>query len=306
MTFLLWWLKPLAATRVIHYAIPMTTTILTLSCHDVRGIVASVTGFLASHDGFIIESTQFGDPSTQRFFMHVQVARGEKTPAHEALKKKFADEVANPFKMDWDIADASKKARVLILVSKQLHCLNDLLHRYRTGQLAMEIPAVISNHEDARGIVEWHGIPFHYWPIEDGNKAAQEAKIRALIEAERIDTVVLARYMQILSPELSAHLRGRAINIHHSFLPSFKGAKPYHQAHERGVKLIGATAHYVTDALDEGPIIEQEVARVDHAQSPEQLAAIGQDIEAQVLTRALNYQLEHRVLLNGAKTVVFR
>jgi formyltetrahydrofolate deformylase len=285
----------------------MTTTyILTLSCHDTRGIVAAVTGFLAAQAGFIIESTQFGDPTTARFFMRVQFSAGAQTPAHEALNEKFKQLVANQFGMEWEIADAARKARVVILVSKQLHCLNDLLHRYRTGQLAMEIPAVISNHPDARSIVEWHGIPFHHLPIEGGNKTAQEQKIRGLMEVERADVVVLARYMQILSPELSAHLRGRAINIHHSFLPSFKGAKPYHQAHERGVKLIGATAHYVTDALDEGPIIEQEVARVDHAQSPEQLAAIGQDIESHVLTRALKYQLEHRVLLNGTKTVVFR
>jgi formyltetrahydrofolate deformylase len=285
----------------------MTTTyILTLSCQDTRGIVASVTGFLAKHDGFIIESTQFGDPSTERFFMRVQFSSGKKTPAHEQLKKQFLTDVAQQFDMEWQIADASQKARVLILVSKQLHCLNDVLHRYRTGQLPMEIPAVISNHPDARGIVEWHGIPFHHLPIENGDKQAQEKKIRAIIDAEKIDVVVLARYMQILSPELSATLRGRAINIHHSFLPSFKGAKPYHQAHERGVKLIGATAHYVTDALDEGPIIDQEVARVDHSYSPEQLALMGQDIEAQVLTRSLKYQLEHRVLLNGTKTVVFR
>lgn len=283
-----------------------TTYILTLSCQDTRGIVAAVTGFLASHDGFIIESTQFGDPSTQRFFMRVQFSAGQTTPAYAALKELFAQRVASPFAMDWALADAGVKTRVLILVSKQLHCLNDLLHRYRTGQLAMEIPAVISNHPDARGIVEWHGIPFYHWPIEAGDKAAQEVKIRDMIDAERIDVVVLARYMQILSPELSAHLRGRAINIHHSFLPSFKGAKPYHQAYERGVKLIGATAHYVTDMLDEGPIIDQEVARVDHSYSPEALAAMGQDIEAQVLTRSLKYQLEHRVLLNGTKTVVFR
>ena len=285
----------------------MTTTyILTLSCHDTRGIVAAVTGFLATQDGFIIESTQFGDPTTQRFFMRVQFSSGQATPAHDALKVAFKQEVADRFAMDWEIADAARKARVVILVSKQLHCLNDLLHRYRTGQLSMEVPAVISNHPDARAIVEWHGIAFHHLPIENGDKAAQEAKIRGVMDAERADVVILARYMQILSPELSAHLRGRAINIHHSFLPSFKGAKPYHQAHERGVKLIGATAHYVTDALDEGPIIEQEVARVDHAQSPEQLTAIGGDIEAQVLTRALKYQLEHRVLLNGTKTVVFK
>jgi formyltetrahydrofolate deformylase len=283
-----------------------TTYILTLSCRDVRGIVASVTGFLAGSDGFITESTQFGDPSTGRFFMRVQFSAGAETPPAPALRERFAQEVAAPFAMEWRMDDAGQKARVLVLVSKQLHCLNDLLHRYRTGSLAMEIPAVISNHPDARGIVEWHGIPFHHLPIEGGDKAAQEARIRAIIEAERIDVVVLARYMQILSPELSAYLRGRAINIHHSFLPSFKGAKPYHQAHERGVKLIGATAHYVTDALDEGPIIEQEVTRVDHSHSPEQLATMGQDIEARVLSRALAYQLEHRVLLNGSKTVVFR
>jgi formyltetrahydrofolate deformylase len=283
-----------------------TTYILTLSCADTRGIVAAVSGFLAQHDGFILESTQFGDPSTCRFFMRVQFSSGDKTPAHSALKTKFAAEVGDKFSMEWDIADASVKARVLILVSKQLHCLNDLLHRYRTGQLPMEIPAVISNHPDARGIVEWHGIPYHHLPIEGGDKAAQEARIRAIIDAEAIDVVVLARYMQILSPELSAFLRGRAINIHHSFLPSFKGAKPYHQAYERGVKLIGATAHYVTDALDEGPIIDQEVARVDHSYSPEALTLMGQDLEALALTRSLKYQLEHRVLLNGNKTVVFR
>lgn len=285
----------------------MTTHyILTLSCKDTRGIVARVTGFLANHDGFIIESTQFGDPSTDHFFMRVHFSAGPKTPAHGELKTMFEIDVAQQFDMDWQIADASVKARVLILCSKQLHCLNDLLHRYRTKQLAMEIPAVISNHPDARGIVEWHGIPFHHLPIENNNKAAQEAKIRAIIDAEKIDVVVLARYMQILSPELSAYLRGRAINIHHSFLPSFKGAKPYHQAYDRGVKLIGATAHYVTDALDEGPIIEQEVARVDHSYSPEALTLMGQDLEALALTRALKYQLEHRVLLNGTKTVVFR
>ncbi len=283
-----------------------TTYILTLSCHDVRGIVASVTGFLAKHDGFIIESTQFGDPSTARFFMRVQFSAGATAPDHAALKTQFATEVAQQFDMDWALDNAGVKARVLILVSKQLHCLNDLLHRYRTGQLAMEIPAVISNHPDARGIVEWHGIPFHHLPIEPGKKAEQEQQIRDIIHAEKIDVVVLARYMQILSPELSAYLRGRAINIHHSFLPSFKGAKPYHQAHERGVKLIGATAHYVTDALDEGPIIDQEVARVDHSYSPEALTLMGQDLEALALTRSLKYQLEHRVLLNGTKTVVFR
>jgi formyltetrahydrofolate deformylase len=193
-----------------------------------------------------------------------------------------------------------------VLVSKQLHCLNDLMYRHRTGQLPVEIVGVVSNHTDARGMVEWHGIAFHHLPVTAETKAAQEAQIMELVDREQIDVVVLARYMQILSPELSATLRGRAINIHHSFLPSFKGAKPYHQAYARGVKIIGATAHYVTDDLDEGPIIEQEVTRVDHGFSPESLTSVGQDIEALVLARALKYHVEHRVLLNGAKTVVFR
>lgn len=279
-----------------------TDYILTLSCTDTRGIVAAVTGFLAQQDGFIHESTQFGDPSTERFFMRVHFGA---PLAIDALQAKFRCDVAERFGMEWEIKDTTIKPRVLILCSKQLHCVNDLLHRYRTGSLKMEIPAVISNHEDARGIVEWSGVPFHHFPTVQGNKPEAEANIRKVIEAEKIDLVVLARYMQILSPELSRDLRGRAINIHHSFLPSFKGAKPYHQAHERGVKIIGATAHFVTDALDEGPIIEQEVARVDHSQSPEDLVAIGEDIEARVLARSVKCWLEHRILLNGNKTVVF-
>ncbi len=282
-----------------------TRYVLTLSCRDVRGIVAAVSGFLAAEDGFIIESTQFGDPSTDKFFMRVHFASGSKTPTKVALHKRFADAVGTPFSMDWQLHDADAKARVLILVSKHMHCLNDLMHRFRTASLAIDIPAVISNHEDAKGMVEWNEIPFHYFPMQT-DKAAQEAKIWDVIEREHIDTVVLARYMQILSPELSAKLRGKAINIHHSFLPSFKGAKPYHQAYERGVKLIGATAHYVTNDLDEGPIIEQEVTRVDHTCTPDMLTAMGRDSEALVLARALKYHIEHRVLLNGNKTVVFK
>ncbi len=279
-----------------------TDYILTLSCKDARGIVAAVTGFLAQQDGFIHESTQFGDPSTERFFMRVHFGA---PLVINTLQAKFKSDVAERFGMEWEIKDTAIKPRVLILCSKQLHCVNDLLHRYRTGSLKMEIPAVISNHEDARGIVEWSGVPFHHFPTTKDNKAEVEAKIRKVIDEQKIDLVVLARYMQILSPELSRDLRGRAINIHHSFLPSFKGAKPYHQAYERGVKIIGATAHFVTDVLDEGPIIEQEVARVDHAQSPDALVAIGEDIEARTLARAVKWWLEHRVLLNGNKTVVF-
>jgi formyltetrahydrofolate deformylase len=276
--------------------------ILTLSCADTRGIVAAVTGFLTEHDGFIVESTQFGDPSTNRFFMRVHFS----APNGEQLKTTFEQAVASRFGMEWQLTDATRKARVLVLVSKQLHCLNDVMYRFRNGQLPVEIVGVASNHEDARSMVEWHGIPYHYLPVKAETKAEQEAQILAIVEREAIDVVVLARYMQILSPELSKALHGRAINIHHSFLPSFKGAKPYHQAYARGVKIIGATAHYVTDDLDEGPIIEQEVTRVDHTFSPEALTAVGQDVEALVLARALKYHVERRVLLNGTKTVVFR
>lgn len=276
--------------------------ILTLSCDDTRGIVAAVSGFLTEHHGFIIESTQFGDPSTNRFFMRVQFS----APEGERLRDAFAQSVAAKFAMDWQLHDAARKARVLVLVSRQLHCLHDLLYRYQAKQLPVEMVAVASNHEDARSMVEWHGIPYHHLPVTAETRAEQEAQIVALVEREAIDVVVLARYMQILSPALSATLRGKAINIHHSFLPSFKGAKPYHQAYARGVKIIGATAHYVTDDLDEGPIIEQEVTRVDHSFSPEALTAVGQDIEALVLARALKYHVERRVLLNGTKTVVFR
>lgn len=280
--------------------------ILTLSCHDVRGIVAAVTGFLTTQDGFILESTQFGDSSTMRFFMRVDFVAGEGTPAPELLRQKFEDEIGTPFAMDWQLRDMSRKQRVVILVSKYGHCLNDLMHRYRTGALNIEIPAVISNHEDMRQMVEWNGISYHHLPVSKDTKLEQESEIWKQIQHYQADVVVLARYMQILSSGLSAKLAGRAINIHHSFLPSFKGAKPYTQAHERGVKIIGATAHYVTDDLDEGPIIEQEVARVDHSHRPEQLEAIGRDIESVVLARALKYHTEHRVLINGNKTVVFK
>ncbi|MDX2074648.1 MAG: formyltetrahydrofolate deformylase [Alphaproteobacteria bacterium] len=279
--------------------------ILTLSCVDSRGIVAAVTTFLTQQYGFIIESGQFGDASTQHFFMRVEFSLQAGAPSLKMLRSLFAEQVGAPFDMRWDIFDKNKKARVLVLVSKQGHCLHDLLYRTGTHQLPIEIPAIISNHPDMASLAEWHKVPYHQF-AEGESKPEQEKKILALVEQHHIDVVVLARYMQILSPELAAKLSGRAINIHHSFLPSFKGARPYHQAFDRGVKLIGATAHYVTDELDEGPIIEQEVARVDHAHTPDDLAAIGRDIECQVLTRALKYHVEHRVVLNGKKTVVFR
>ncbi|NWJ48656.1 MAG: formyltetrahydrofolate deformylase [Chloroflexi bacterium] len=280
--------------------------ILTLSCHDIAGIVAAVAGFLTENDGFIIESAQFGDPSTGRFFMRTEFVLGEYSCGFAALKQKFGVGVAHHFSMEWQLADTSIKPRVVILVSKYRHCLNDLLHRYSTGALPIEIPCVISNHDDLRELCTWYKIPFIYIPVVNGDKLAQEAKVWEHLEQAQAEVVVLARYMQVLSPGLVSKMAGRCINIHHSFLPSFKGARPYHQAYDRGVKLIGATAHYVTNALDEGPIIEQEVVRVDHSNSPEALVAVGRDSECLVLARALKYHIEHRVLVNGNKTVVFR
>ncbi len=280
--------------------------ILTISCVDIRGIVAAVSGFLAENFGFIIESAQFGDASTGRFFLRIEFSVDNDKFSIETMKSLFAEKVAKPFSMQWEIADKSCKSRVLIMVSKFGHCLNDLLHRHATGQLAIEIPAIISNHTDLERVAKWHDIPFYYLPVTPQNKAQQEEKLLEIVSRQKIDVVVLARYMQILSPELCKKLEGKAINIHHSFLPSFKGAKPYQQAFDRGVKLIGATAHYVTTDLDEGPIIEQEVARVDHTNQPEDLAAIGRDTECVALARALKYHTERRVLLNGKKTVVFK
>lgn len=277
--------------------------ILTLSCPDKRGIVAMVANFLADNFGFIIESAQYGDASTGQFFMRVEFAVEPGAPSEIELGSRFEAQVAKPFAMEWEIHDKAKKSRVLLLVSKHGHCLNDVLFRTTTNQLPIEIPAIFSNHDDMKNIAANHDIPYH---VVSDDKEAQEAKILELVKTLNIDVVVLARYMQILSPSLSARLAGHAINIHHSFLPSFKGARPYHQAFDRGVKIIGATAHYVTNDLDEGPIVEQEVARVDHAHTPEALAAIGRDIECAVLARALKYHVEHRVILNGKKTVVFK
>lgn len=282
------------------------TYILTLSCKDVRGIVAAVTGFLAEKNGFIIESSQFGDASTEQFFLRIEFSTDEHTPSEDNFKKQFQELVAARFAMRWELYNTARKPRVLIMVSKIGHCLNDLLHRYSTQTLPIEVPAVVSNHLDFKDVIEWHRIPFYHLPMAAGGKAEQEAQVWEVIERHKIDVVVLARYMQILSPDLCAKLTGRAINIHHSFLPSFKGAKPYQQAFDRGVKLIGATAHYVTTDLDEGPIIDQEVARVDHTYKPRDLEASGRDIECAVLGRALKYHIERRVLINGNKTVVFK
>ncbi|MEL3892519.1 formyltetrahydrofolate deformylase [Ferrovibrio sp. MS7] len=280
--------------------------ILTLSCLDRPGIVAAVSGFLAEQRFNIRESAQFGAAETGLFFMRVTI--DDLTESHrpvEDVRTAFAP-VTAPFGMTWAIHDESARQRVLVMVSKFGHCLNDLLYRYSIGALPIEIPAIVSNHREWYQRAAAHDIPYHYLPVTRDNKVAQEQRLRDIIREERIDLVVLARYMQVLSPELCADLQGRVINIHHSFLPSFKGAAPYSQAHKRGVKLIGATAHYVTSDLDEGPIIEQEVARVDHSYSPERLAAQGRDIESLVLARAVGYHVEHRIFVNGSKTVIFR
>ena len=279
--------------------------ILTLSCLDQPGIVGAVGTSLAAHRCNIVESAQFGDPDTGRFMMRVSFERLSEAPSIHVFKQAYQS-VADRFEMDWSVHDADERSRVLVLVSRLDHCLNDLLYRRRTGSLPIDVVGIASNHRDCEALATSHGVDFHYLPIAPGARDAQEARLAALIEDMRCDLVVLARYMQILSDALCSKLVGRAINIHHSFLPSFVGAKPYHQAHARGVKLIGATAHYVTSTLDEGPIIEQEVARVSHVMTVDELATVGRDIEAQVLARAVRYHVERRVFLNGPKTVVFR
>jgi formyltetrahydrofolate deformylase len=282
--------------------------ILKLACADRPGIVHAVSGFLFERGSNILDSAQFGDSRTGEFFMRVHFQQVGGDPGLDALREAFAP-LAEQFGMRWEMHDATLKPRVMIMVSKIGHCLNDLLFRYRTGQLAIEIPAIVSNHKDFYQLAASYNIPFHHLPLANAlpqAKAAQEARVIELVEQNDIDLVVLARYMQILSPELCAKLEGRSINIHHSFLPSFKGAKPYYQAFDRGVKLIGATAHYVTTDLDEGPIIEQEVERVDHSMAPDELTAVGRDVECVTLARAVKWHVEHRIVLNGTKTVVFR
>jgi len=278
---------------------------LVIKCADTKGIVAAVSGFLAANDASIVESNHFNDSTNDLFFMRTVFRQdGPGMPATERLRAEFIP-VAERFGMDWQLYDDRVRPRLLIGVSKHGHCLYDLLHRWRAGLLPVDIPAVFSNHEDMRSFVEWSGIPFHYLPVDNDTRGAQEARILALVAELKIDLVVLARYMQVLSTGTCAALAGRCINIHHSFLPSFQGARPYHQAHARGVKIIGATAHYVTTDLDEGPIIEQGVQRVSHALTPNQWVATGRDIECAVLARAVAWHIEHRVLVDGNKTVVF-
>jgi formyltetrahydrofolate deformylase len=276
---------------------------LTLSCPDRVGIVAAVSGFVARHGGWIVEASYHTDQETQRFFMRQEILADSLSLDMAGLSAHFS-ELAGEFNMDWHVSDSAQKRRVVILVSKQDHCLNDLLHRWRSDELLVDIPCVISNHEDLRGFVEWHGIPFHHVAMED--KAAAFNLISNLFEQHQGDTLVLARFMQILPPDFCQRYTGRVINIHHSFLPSFVGAKPYHQAYRRGVKLIGATCHYVTDELDAGPIIEQDTVRIDHGDSVDDMVRYGRDIEKTVLARGLRYHVEDRVLVCGNKTIVFR
>ncbi|MFP8903608.1 formyltetrahydrofolate deformylase [Streptomyces atacamensis] len=277
--------------------------VLTLSCPDKQGIVHAVSSYLFMTGCNIEDSRQFGDHDTGLFFMRVHFS-AEAPVTVEKLRASFAA-VGDSFQMDWQIHRADERMRVVLMVSRFGHCLNDLLFRTRIGALPIEIVAVVSNHTDFEELVSSYGIPFHHIPVTRETKPQAEARLLEIVREEGVELVVLARYMQVISDELCKELPGRIINIHHSFLPSFKGAKPYHQAHARGVKLIGATAHYVTAELDEGPIIEQEVERVGHELTPEQLVAVGRDVECQALARAVKWHSEHRVLLNGHRTVVF-
>ena len=281
---------------------------LTISCPDRTGIIAAVSGFIAGHGGFIVEASYHTEQEAQRFFMRQEIL-ADSLPFDAGEFARLFAALATKFDMSWQLSDTAQKKRLVILVSKQDHCLNDLLHRWRSGELLVDIPCVISNHEDLRSLVEWHHIPYIHFDMPGSNGAAKAAafeQIATLFDQHEGDCMVLARFMQILPPELCRRYPGRIINIHHSFLPSFVGAKPYHQAYQRGVKLIGATCHYVTDELDAGPIIEQDTMRIDHGDSVEDLVRYGRDIEKTVLSRGLRYHVEDRVLVCGSKTIVFR
>lgn len=282
---------------------PLTHWVITIVCPDMPGIVHAVSGAIVASGGDITESQQFSSADTGRFFMRLQV---QSDASREQMRAQLGP-VASEYNMHVTLDVVERPLRTLLLASTAAHCVNDLLFRARGGQLSIDVPLVLSNHDALRDIVDFYGVPFEMMPVTDAaTKAAFEDRIIALVEEHDIELVVLARYMQILSPELCEHLAGRAINIHHSFLPGFKGANPYRQAHARGVKLIGATAHFVTSDLDEGPIIEQNVVRVDHSRTATQLVAIGQDEESRTLRQAVTWFSEHRVLLDGARTIIFR
>lgn len=281
------------------------TLTLSFSCPDTTGIVAAVSGFITKHRGWITEASQHSEVELSRFFMRVEInAESLDFPA-EDFAQHFSP-IAQQFKMEWKISDSTKPKRVIVLCSKQEHCLYDLLARYVAQDFPFVIPCVISNHENHRKVVEAHGLPFFHIPVTAETKTNAYQKMGEIFRKEKADLIVLARYMQVLDQQLCQDFAGKIINIHHSFLPSFAGAKPYHQAHEKGVKLIGATCHYVTAELDEGPIVEQDVIRVDHSENPEDMAHLGKDIEKVVLARGLRAVVEDRVLLAGNKTVVFR
>ncbi len=277
---------------------------LNASCPDQVGIIAKVTGFFAKYNGWILSSHFFADETSQGYFMRLEVRADFMD--FQSLKILFEKEVAQDLKMRWQLFDSSILKRVAILVSKQEHCLFDLFSRWRAKDLNMEMVCVISNHPDFKEFVEWHKVDFHYIPINENNKREAYFKMANLIQNYQTDALVLARYMQILNKEFCAQFQGKIINIHHSFLPSFIGAKPYHQAYQSGVKLIGATCHYVTEELDKGPIIEQDIIRIDHSHSVEEMILRGKDIEKNVLARGLNYHLENRVLIANNKTIVFK
>lgn len=278
--------------------------LLIFTCPDTYGIIANITTFLSEQKAFICELSEFGDPTTARFFLRCLI-KFPKDIDLVSLSTRFSS-IAQKFKAVWKFIEPSHKPKTLILVSKFSHCLNDLLYRYQSNRLSMELEAVISNHTDLEHMVRAYNVPFHHFPIQPEHKIDQEEKILSIIEEKKIELIILARYMQILSPSITGKFPGQIINIHHSFLPSFIGAKPYHQAFERGVKIIGATAHYVTENLDEGPIIEQEVLRVDHVRSPEELISLGFDNETLVLARAVKYHVQNRIFINGNKTVIFK
>ena len=284
---------------------PMTRRfIFTAQCQDQAGIVAAVTTCLFENGYFIEEAAQFGDELTGRFFMRLTLREQDAVKTSSDFDACFRS-VADRFDMDWSLRETTDRPRVILMVSKFEHCLSDLLYRHRTGELHADITAIVSNHETLKHLADRASLPFHHIPVTKDTKPAAEAQLAEIIENTGSELIVLARYMQVLSSEICAKYPGQIINIHHSFLPSFKGAKPYHRAHERGVKLIGATAHYVTPDLDEGPIIEQTVERVDHSKSPSDLVAIGRDVEASTLARAVKQHLARRVFLNGVRTVVF-
>ncbi len=278
--------------------------VLTVSCPDRRGIVHAVSGVMLELSMTILDSQQFADATSGEFHLRMHLVR-EGAPLSVAELETAMAPTVSAFAMTYAAHDLSVRRRVLVMVSQQGHCLNDLLFRVESGSLPIEVPAIVSNHEDFAGLAEWHGVPFHHVPVTREGKAQAEAQLRRLVAEHDADTIVLARYMQILSADLCADFPGRIINIHHSLLPSFKGARPYTQAHDRGVKVIGATAHYVTADLDEGPIIEQDFRRVDHRMSPAELAGAGQELEAMALARAVRWHAEHRVVLRGRRTIVF-